>query len=90
MEVVPLVVWTRHRDGGEEWFVSAAGDSVWELPAGATAVDAEPDAERAAPVVNEPEAEVEAALPEPAAAQPAERRRLMGRVVKKAAAAADA
>ena len=68
--------------------MSAAGDSVWELPAGAAAVDAESDAERAAPVTAAPESEAAAALPGPASAQPAERRRLTGRVVKKAAAAA--
>ena len=36
------VVWKRHRDGDEVWFVSPSSESVWELPGGNTAVNAAP------------------------------------------------
>ncbi len=37
--------WTRYRDGEEVWFVSPDGVAAWELPEGATSVDAAPSAE---------------------------------------------
>ena len=54
----PPPVWVRHRDGEDEWFVSASGEAAWELPEGAVAADAESalePAQAAAPLVSEPE-----------------------------------
>ena len=97
-----VAVWTRHRDGADVWYVSAAGESAWELPAGAEAVDAEfvsgaPDAAAEAAVEREATAAevavVRDAAGEGAAAPGAEaapRKRLKGKVVKNAAAAASA
>lgn len=36
------VVWERHIDKDEIWYVSPSGESVWELPGGNTAVNAAP------------------------------------------------
>jgi len=85
----PAPVWLRHRDGEEEWFVSESGEAAWELPEGAVAVDAAPVPAPASAPEPEPEP-ASASAPEPApaaAAEPTKRKRLIGKVVKKAAGA---
>jgi hypothetical protein len=32
------VTWQRHVDGAEIWYVSSAGESVWDIPGGPDAV----------------------------------------------------
>jgi serine/threonine protein kinase len=62
--------WTRHRDGGDSWFVSSSGESAWDLPPGAVVEG--PD--------SEPSAKEE--QQHPAAQCETKRKRLKGRVVR--------
>jgi len=95
---VAATVWTRHRDGTDVWFVSAARESVWELPTGAIAVDAapEPAPSQLTEMAAAAAAASDAAAEEQAASgtEPAKRKRLKGKVVRRtvdeAAAAAAA